>query len=578
MGAFRIQQRLFAAFLLLLACVTVPAAILLDHWLGSDVQELVRASLTREALAMADGLARATPTDLPAWVAHLGEPVGARITVIGLDGIVVADSEVAAADLQMLENHGHRPEVVAALRDRAPRADLRHSATVGRDMLYVAVPVGDPARLVLRLALPLDQVEHIVGRAHAAVWLAGLLAFVLVLALGAAVARWLSRPIVAMTRAARAMSHGEFTVSLPPAPDDELGELVHALETLRSQLAARIEELRVEGTKLRAVLNGMREGVALVQGGAISIANPAFAHLLGVGSAVEGRSPLEAARLPQLAEIIEMAISERREANKEVQVGARSLLLQAHPLGTPVSRQAVVVLIDMTENRRLERLRREFVANASHELRTPVAAIVGVAETLSAGAAEDPEARASFLDILLRHAERLSQLTADLLDIARLEAGYRPRVESVPVAEAVEAVVSTLRAHADDKGISLKLAIPPGLALAAERQAVEQVLTNLIDNAIKYTPRGGQVSVRAEPGGNSVQLIVEDTGPGIPEEHLPRLFERFYRVDNARSRELGGTGLGLSIVKHLVLAHRGDVRVESQVGKGTRFIVRMPRA
>jgi two-component system phosphate regulon sensor histidine kinase PhoR len=430
---------------------------------------------------------------------------------------------------------------------------------------------------VLRLALPLDEVERTAGRAQTAVWLAGLVAFALVLALGAAVARWLSRPIVAMTRAARAMSHGEFTVSLPPAPDDELGELVHALETLRSQLAARIEELRNEGTKLRAILNGMREGVALVQGGAIAIANPAFAHLLGVASTVEGLTPLEAARLPQLAEIIEMAIRERREAAREVQVGARSLMLQAHPLGAVGTRQAVVVLIDMTETRRLERLRRDFVANASHELRTPVAAIVGVAETLSAGAAEDPEARASFLDILLRHAARLSNLTSDLLDIARLEAGYRPRVESFPVAEVVETVVSTLRPRADDKQIMLTTELAPGLLLAAESQAVERVLVNLVDNAIKYTPSGGQVTVRAEPGGNQVQLSVEDTGPGIPEEHLPRLFERFYRVDNARSRELGGTGLGLSIVKHLVLAHRGDVRVESQVGRGTRFIVRLPR-
>jgi two-component system phosphate regulon sensor histidine kinase PhoR len=232
----------------------------------------------------------------------------------------------------------------------------------------------------------------------------------------------------------------------------------------------------------------------------------------------------------------------------------------------------------MTEARRVERLRRDFVANASHELRTPVAAIVGVAETLAAGAAEDASARASFLDILIRHAERLSRLTADLLDIARLEGGYRPRVESVPVSAAVEAVLATLGPRAQEKQLQLVVAPSAELTLAAERAAVEQILTNLVDNAIKYTPPGGTITVRAEGRAKTVLLTVEDTGPGIPEQHLPRLFERFYRVDTARSRELGGTGLGLAIVKHLVLANGGEIGVESRVGRGTRFTVSLPRA
>jgi two-component system phosphate regulon sensor histidine kinase PhoR len=218
------------------------------------------------------------------------------------------------------------------------------------------------------------------------------------------------------------------------------------------------------------------------------------------------------------------------------------------------------------------------VANASHELPTPVAAIVGVAETLAAGAADDPAARRSFLDILTRHAQRLSRLTADLLDIARLEAGYKPRVETLQADAVVDTVLSTLRIKAADKEIALTSTVPADLAIAAERAAVEQILTNLVENAIKYTPAGGTVTVTAERRSNQVLLCVTDTGAGIPPDHHNRVFERFYRVDDARSRDMGGTGLGLAIVKHLALANRGDVRVESELGKGSKFIVTLPRA
>jgi two-component system, OmpR family, phosphate regulon sensor histidine kinase PhoR len=213
-----------------------------------------------------------------------------------------------------------------------------------------------------------------------------------------------------------------------------------------------------------------------------------------------------------------------------------------------------------------------------HELRTPVAAIVGVAETLVGGAAEDPKARASFIDILLRHANRLSRLTSDLLDIARLEAGYRPRVEPVALAPLAQSVVTALGSRAAEKKLALEVAVPGELSVAGERPAVEQILTNLVDNAIKYTPEGGTVRISAEARDKTVQIVVADTGAGIPEEHLPRLFERFYRVDDARSREAGGTGLGLAIVKHLAMANGGDVKVESQLGRGTRFLVSLPRS
>jgi two-component system phosphate regulon sensor histidine kinase PhoR len=383
-----------------------------------------------------------------------------------------------------------------------------------------------------------------------------------------------------LAKATRALAQGDFDAPLPPPADDELGELQRAWKRMRVSMEEQVLDLRAEVGRQRSILDGMAEGVALLQDGEIIAANPAFSALLGTHGGLEGKTPLEAARLPELVDVIEASEKSDSEVAREIVAEPRTLRVSARPLGGR-QRRMVVVLLDMTETRRLERLRRDFVANASHELRTPVAAILAAADTLAGGAGEDAVARASFVDILGRHAQRLSGLTADLLDLARLEAGYRLRVEIVPVPSVIEASLLTLAPRAEQKRIQVTTElVPPAsgpFAVVAERAAVEQVLTNLVDNAIKYTPAGGRVTVSARAVGDIIEIVVADTGPGISQEHLPRLFERFYRVDNARSRELGGTGLGLSIVKHLVAAHGGEIGVESEVGRGTRFIVRLPR-
>jgi two-component system phosphate regulon sensor histidine kinase PhoR len=568
----RIQQRLLVALVALVASVSLPAAYLLNRWISEEVVEQARASLIRETRILGAELNRAPPEDLFTWIHATHERAGARITIIEADGRVSADSDVL--DLAKMDNHGDRPEIRAAFAGEVGTS-LRPSTTFKRDLLYVAVAFGKPLR-VLRLSRPIDITMSPVWRGQRALWLSATIALVLAFLVGGVLTRWLARPLTTMTHAARAMAKGKFQTPLPEPSGDELGELARALATLRNQLAARIEELRAEGDKLRTILNGMKEGVALIQEGRVTVANSAFAEMIGATVPLEGRSPLEAARLPELAEAIHASIEERQPEQRELQVGNRHLSVDALPLGTPESEQTVVVLQDLTESRKLERLRRDLVANASHELRTPVAAILGAAETLSAGAAEDAEARASFVDILLRHAQRLSRLTTDLLDLSRLEAGYRPRIETVDVAEVVQTVVGSLASKAGAKQILLENATP-AVTVAAERPALEQVLTNLVDNAIKYTTQGGSVRVTAEPEEGQVRIVVADTGVGIAAEHLPRLWERFYRVDAARSRELGGTGLGLAIVKHLVLSHGGSVDVESEVGRGSSFIVRLPR-
>jgi two-component system, OmpR family, phosphate regulon sensor histidine kinase PhoR len=575
-GAKRIQQRLMLAFVGVVVAALVPAASMLDRWIGDSMREAVRQSLEREAQLLGALIERAQPADVATWVAERAGSLGVtHLTVIDRAGRVLGDSDLPRSNLATADNLASLPEMRAALQGHVG-SDERLSPALGKQVIHLAVPVAGGER-ALRLSLPLDQVAETVARAHVAVWLAGLMALVLALLLGATLSRWLTRPILAMTRAARAMSRGDFDATLPEPSDDELGDLVHALDTLRNQLAGRIAELRQEGVKLRAIVNGMSEGVALVQDGIVAVANPAFTKLLGLG-AVEGRGFRDATRLPAVGDAIDAALVGRKQASREVSVGGRALAVQVDPVAESSAPQAVVVLIDVTEPKRLERLRREFVANASHELRTPVAAIVGVAETLAAGAADDPDARASFLEILMRHAQRLSRLTADLLDIARLEGGYRPRVETVALLPSVEAVLTTVGAKAAARSVTLVHHVAPALQVMAERAAVEQILTNLVDNAIKYTPPGGSVTVSASLDKDKVRVAVADTGPGIPRQHHQRLFERFYRVDDARSRDLGGTGLGLAIVKHLALANGGDVGVESDVGKGSRFIVSLPAA
>ena len=399
-------------------------------------------------------------------------------------------------------------------------------------------------------------------------------------ALAIAAERTVGQTLSTLRRAVQEIASGRTLVEadLPRGgADDELDELAYALGNLSRRLGEQRRALTSDGDKLRTVLDGMSEGVALLTGGRVAFANPAFHRLLDARPDVEGRTPLEVVRRQDLAEAIAMAgRGTAAEAKDIVAPGGRVLQLRAEPLAAGA---AVVVLLDVTEARSLERMRREFVANASHELRTPVAAIAAVAETLISTPGMAAADRARFERILWTHAGRLGRLVSDLLDLSRAEASGRPRLEPVDLGDPLASALAAVRERADTKQLQVEVKVPPELPpLAADATALEQVLVNLLDNAVKYTEPGGRVEVRAavDGGGKMVRIAVADTGPGIAAEHLPRLFERFYRVDPARSRELGGTGLGLAIVKHLVQAHGGDAEVTSTVGKGTTFQVTFP--
>ncbi len=519
------------------------------------------------------------------FVTRAAEPTGARVTLIAADGRVLADSAVAPADLPRVENHADRPEVRAALAGEVGR-DIRRSETVGAELLYVALPVGEgEIRGVIRLAFPLA----VVSRSHAALRrvmvVGGLVALAVALGLGVFVARRITRPVVDMQAVAERMTAGDLDARAPVRSPDEIGRLALALNRLGQRLREKIDDLEQERARVAAILDTMVEGVLAVDGrDHVVLINERARRLFGLGpGAGEGKPLLEVVRHADLHRVLQAARrgGEGVVERGEVTLGDRRLQVNAVPRRLGGEPAVVMVLHDVTELRRLEQVRTEFIANVSHELRTPLTAIQGYLETLLEGALEDPEHARRFLEIAVRHTERLSRLLSDLTDLSNIELGrVRLDREALRVDEVVDSVLAILRARAEAGGVTLVSAVPADTPpVLADHDRLAQILVNLVDNAVKFTPAGGTVTVRAASAADGrVEIAVEDTGIGIPAADLPRITERFYRVDRARSRELGGTGLGLAIVKHLVIAHEGTLAIESEPGRGTTVRVGLPRA
>lgn len=384
-----------------------------------------------------------------------------------------------------------------------------------------------------------------------------------------------------LTDAARRIHEGDLDVRAVAAHEDgESRELGQALDKLAANLTKTLRELRAERDLLSRVLQGMQEGVMLLDtGGNVALMNPAFREMLLVRGDVIGMPLLEVVRHAELKELLDRARKAKTATSGEVEVGGikpRRLLVRA----TAIEGEGggvLAVFFDVTEIRRLESLRRDFVANVSHELRTPVTAVLSAGETLRLVAGKDPKAAETFLAIIERNAERLQRLIEDLLDLSRIESReLRLSPELVVLKPFFSHVTSLFRERAEKKKISVVVDADDAVACFADRRALEQVVTNLVDNAVKYCPAGASVTVAARIDGPLARISVKDSGPGVAASHLPRLFERFYRVDPGRSRDVGGTGLGLAIVKHLSEAMGGAVRVESEVGKGTTFLVSLP--
>ncbi len=540
--------------------------------------------LTRSLLIQARLGARESSLD----AAALGAACECRATVIAPDGAVLGDSGLDAKGLENVENHRARSEVAAALAGREASA-VRRSATLGVHHLYAAAPAVGPdgaVRGVVRLSIPLTEVSRRVSSARRLVLWTALAVFLAALILVWPLARAAGRPLEEMAAVARRLAAGEYGARVRgPRGGDERALLGETLNALAARVEETVGELSRDKGRLAAVLDQMAEGVVAVDAeGRILLVNPALSRLLGIDAAqARGRGHLESLRHHGLAELVGEVLRGGAPAARELRLfSPEELVFDAHaaPLqqeGRPAG--ALVVLHDITRLRRLEQVRRDFVANVSHELRTPLSSIKGFAETLREGAIDDKKNRLGFLKTIEEQAVHLSQLVDDLLDLSSIESGHRPPKLAPTDLGALAADVSRRFAPvAAERGVTLAAAPDAPASALADAEQIRQVLANLVDNAIKYTESGGRVDITLEMREAEVVVSVRDTGLGIPESDQTRIFERFYRVDKSRSREAGGTGLGLAIVKHLVEAQGGRVWVESRQPGGSSFFFSLKAA
>ncbi|HET9293321.1 MAG TPA: ATP-binding protein [Gemmatimonadales bacterium] len=565
----RFAARLLSATLLVLLLGLVVLLWTADRLLRRDLERDMAVTLERQAVLIREAVP-SEPAQAQQQLHQMAAQAGLRITLIAPDGTVVAESDYATYPLPPLQNHADRPEVREALQGRTGVA-RRQSETVGRALLYVAIP-GGPG--VVRVASDLSQVNALVRRAQLAVATAALVALLIGTLASLITARSIARPLTALGAAARAIAAGD-RPRFPRSGIPDIDALVQTLRDMHHQLADRFDALRHGQAESAALVEAMVEGVLAADGkGRILTANSAARRLLGY-------RPEEA--LPDLQELFRVkgardVVSQVTQGvvveGRELELDGRMLLVSARPLN---SGGAVLVLHDVTDVRRLEAVRRDFVANVSHELKTPLTSIAGYAETLVSDR-PDEVTSGRFLEIILGNARRMQHLVDDLLDLSRIESGrWQPRKEPVDIAEVAREAWAPLAERAAQRHMELSVDVDNDASVVpADPEGLRQVLTNLFDNALRYAPAGGTVAVHTARQEGGLAVMVSDSGPGIPHEHLSRVFERFYRVDTSRSREEGGTGLGLAIVRHLVEAHGGTVRAESEVGEGTTITCWFP--
>jgi two-component system, OmpR family, phosphate regulon sensor histidine kinase PhoR len=542
-------------------------------------------------LAFANPPLSTDPIELRNWTSRAARS-GARVTIIDNTGRVLVDSE---ADADKMENHADRLEFQDALAHGTGQS-VHRSVSLGRELVYRAQRYDQPGNppIVIRLALPLSQIDLSLVELRQRQLVATLVVLLIGALVAFAFARMFAARVQRLQRFSQRIAEGDFRPLIREGPRDELSDLADSLNLTAARMDREIRLLSGERNRSSAILRSMVEGVAVIDAEErLVFYNRAFSEILNVDPAsAEGRPLIEVIRNSDLLSLIRRALRGDEGLQTDITMGitqTQSFSITAAPVkALDVSASgrapnekpsgAVVVLHDVTELRRLERVRQDFVANVSHEFKTPLTAIQGFAETLLAGALDDPENNRRFLEIIRNHAMRLARLTNDLLKLARIEAGKMElEFSSVGLLELIEACTETTLLKANRKEITLEITVPPQLpAVRGDAALLRDVLQNLLDNAIQYTPPRGHISVAASATTREAVITVADTGIGIPLADSERIFERFYRVDAARSREAGGTGLGLSIAKHIVEAHGGKLWVESTVGQGSKFSFSLP--
>jgi two-component system phosphate regulon sensor histidine kinase PhoR len=573
----KLATRLFLTTSLVVAIAVVGLIVAADRLLRRYLADEISRGLEREARLVATQV----PPDSLRWpdsARELGARIGHRVTLIDPTGRVRGDTEFDRASLGQLENHLTRPEVQAALTGGVGYAG-RVSASTNERRMYVAIRGGPPGLAVIRLSTTLAAVDAQVDAVERAMALAGLgallagalLAWLLAWLLG----RQVATPLAQLAAAARAIAGGG-SPTFPDSNTPEVAGHVVALRAMHQELDQRFAELRRERAEAAALIETMADGVLAVDGrGAIITLNPAARRLLGYG-ADDTMPPLpELFHDKPARDLVDAILAGREVEAVDLAAGGRALVATGRALPNG---GALLVIRDVTGLRRLETVRRDFVANVSHELKTPLTSIAGYAETLASEAPPDTQTE-QFSRTILNNARRMQRLVDDLLDLSRIESGgWHPTQERVDVAVAAREAWAPFAERARARGVEFAVDVPPGAATVhADPEALRQVLSNLFDNASRHTPAGGRIAVTAAPGPHDgVTLAVADTGSGVAAEHLPRIFERFYRADPGRSRAEGGTGLGLAIVKHLVEAHGGRAEARSTLGKGTTIRLFFP--
>jgi two-component system, OmpR family, phosphate regulon sensor histidine kinase PhoR len=581
--------KLALTFFALLVGVLVAVDLFAERALREDYARTAfaqLAGLARLAQARPPQLTAVPPTRpeeiraLQEWLTQMAA-TGARITVIAPNGQVLADSQ---SDTRTMENHADRPEIREALA-KGQGQSTRHSVTINRDLLYYAVKqdVGPASPVVLRFAVPAATLDELLRSFRRSVWLASFIIMILAGAATLFVSLRFSERVERLTEFSRRVAEGDFR----PLPSDGSGDALHELGASLNQTAMHLDRtirtLTEERNLSSAILGSMVEGVAVVNGAErLAFANRSFADILELDVPPQpGSALLEVARQTELIEAVRKVLAGAPRVEAEITTGTlrqRFFAATVAAVRAGETLGAVVVLHDITELRKLERIRRDFVANVSHEFRTPLTAIQGFAETLLSGAIDDPHNRERFLEIIVEHSRRLARLTEDLLELSKMDADrLELEIRRVSVSQLIESCLETTRHRAAERELEVIVKSTEGLPdIAGDRRRLGEVLQNLLDNATQYTLSRGKITISAQARDTEVVLTVSDTGIGIPKADQPRIFERFYRVDAARSREAGGTGLGLSIAKHLVEAHGGRIWVDSELGQGSHFHFSVP--
>jgi two-component system phosphate regulon sensor histidine kinase PhoR len=565
-----------AAFLI----VIVAAAVMFDLMLGGAWEASLRSEIERNLVQKTKLLAHRVETDrsgrsLADVAAQESKAADARVTIIDAAGKVLADSESSAGLGEIVSD---RKEFSAALSGQIG-VDQRRSSTIGVPFLYIAVPISGGA---VRLAYPLSDVEGVSAQVRRPMALASALAFLFALVVAAVAANWTARRLERIVDVAGRIAEGDLQARILEHSQDEIGRVAGALDKTARRVEQSFAAVVSSQRQLETLLNSMQDAVIAVSAdGIVQWANQPMDRIVRQGTRLQ-QPVVETIRDPDFLASVNEAITTREVKNARATsiVPGRTYDVTAAPLP---GGGAVAVLRDLTETERVEKTRRDFIANVSHELRTPLTSIQGYAETLLDSTPENGAPTREFLEIIRKNSGRMARLTEDLLTLARVESGEtRFEVEDVPPAELLHDAEENFREIARGHGIELQIKDSPTPdtlpQVRADREAIHQVFSNLIDNALKYGASGGKIILGARAVPHAVEFSVQDFGGGIAFEHLPRLFERFYRVDKARSRESGGTGLGLAIAKHIMLAHGGSIRAESELAHGSTFLFTLPTA